>query len=190
MPRSPRAQGAAAESLVAVAPLVTRWIERLLAAHDPSLTLPQYLALRAIERERLPGSELALRTGVSRPAVSQLIAGLAAAELVERRQEPDDRRRHQLVLSATGERAFRSAEALLRDRLADILGELPRPEADALARLLPRIEAIFSGAPPPRRPPPRLPHPPRPREPPAQRQAHLTPADLADGGGGIDTHQP
>ena len=74
----------AAEALAAAAPLATRWIERLLAQHDPPLTVTQYLALRAIVRERISATELARRAGVSGPAVSQLLAGLADAGLIER----------------------------------------------------------------------------------------------------------
>jgi DNA-binding MarR family transcriptional regulator len=155
----------AAEALVAVAPLVSRWIERLLARHDPPLTVAQYLALRAIDREGVSGSELARRTGVSGPAVSQLLAALDDAGLVRRQEVAADRRRHTLALTAKGERAFRAAEALLREQLAAVLAPLPRPEADALARLLPRVEAELSGAPPPRRPaaPPPPRHGPRTR---------------------------
>jgi len=141
----------AAEALAAVAPLATRWIERLLARHDPGLTVPQYLALRAIAREGVTGSELARRTGVSGPAVSQLLSALASAGLVERRADAEDRRRQELALSPAGERAFGAAETLLRDRLGELLADLPRPEIDALSRLLPSVEAALSGAPPPRR---------------------------------------
>jgi DNA-binding MarR family transcriptional regulator len=165
MPRVHRKALDAAEALVAVAPLATRWIERLLAGHEPPLTVPQYLALRAIAREGVSGSELARRTGVSGPAVSQLLAGLADAGLLERQTIADDRRRLALALSASGERTFRSAETFLRERIATLLGELPRPEIDALSRLLPLVEAALSGTAPPRRPPP-PPGQPRHRPPP------------------------
>ena len=138
---------------VAVAPLATRWIERLLAGHDPPLTVAQYLALRAIARRGVSGSELAGRTGVSGPG------GLAAARRARRRRAArartvaDDRRRQALTLSASGERAFHSAEKLLRERLATLLVDLPRPEVDALSRLLPCVEAALSGTAPPRRHP-------------------------------------
>ena len=155
----------AAEALVAVAPLVSRWIERLLTRHDPPLTVAQYLALRAIAREGVSGSELARRTGVSGPAVSQLLAALEDAGLIERHAVAGDRRRQALALSARGERAFLSAEALLRDQLATLLAPLPTPEADALARSLPRVEAELSGAPPPRRPVPPPSRHERPRRP-------------------------
>jgi DNA-binding MarR family transcriptional regulator len=159
MPRPQHPPTEAAEALVSVAPLVSRWIERLLAGHEPSLTVAQFLALRAIAAEGVSGSELARRAGVSGPAVSQLVAGLVDADLLARHELAEDRRRHMLVLTADGDRALASARTLLRERLGTLLAGLPRPEADALARALPRVDAALSGAPPPRRPP-RPPHPP------------------------------
>jgi DNA-binding MarR family transcriptional regulator len=154
----PRPNVDAADALIGVAPLTTRWIERLLASHDPPLTVPQYLALRAIDDEPVFGVELARRAGVSEPAVSQLIAGLAGAGLLERRPAADDRRRQTLTLSTGGQRALRSARCLLADRLAMLLEDLPVPEANALARALPHVEELLSGSAPPRRSPPRPPH--------------------------------
>lgn len=160
MPAPRRSQTpAAADALVAVAPLVSRWIERLLAGHRPPLTVAQYLALRAIATEAVSSAELAQRTGVSGPAISQLLASLVDHGLLERRELVEDRRRVAHSLSARGRRALDSAQGLLRERLSSLLADLPRPEADALARALPRVEAALSGAPPPPRPR----HPPRPR---------------------------
>ncbi len=156
---------AAAEALITVAPLISRWIERLLARHSPPLTVAQFLALRAIASEELFGTELARRTGVSGAAVSQLLAGLADAGLLTRREYEADRRRQGLALTSAGRSALESAERLLRERLSSILGDLPRPETDALARALPRLAATLSGAPPPRRP-----HPPPPHRPPKGRR--------------------
>lgn len=164
IPPTPRGSAGAAEALAAVAPLATRWMERLLAHHDPPLTVTQYLALRAIGRERVGGRELAQRARVSGPAVSQLLAGLAEAGLIERHAVESDRRRVALELSPAGERAFAGAESLLSERLGSLLTPLPRPEADALTRALPQVAAALSGSPPPRRPPhPPPPPPPRPR---------------------------
>jgi len=160
----------AAEALLAVAPLVSRWIDRLLARHEPPLTVAQFLALRAIAGEGVSASELAQRTGVSGPAVSQLLTGLADSGLLERRELPEDRRRQTLTLSRAGVGALASAQALLRDRLSALLNEIPRPEADALARALPHVEAALTGSPPPRRP-----SPPRPPPPPPGRRAGPSP---------------
>lgn len=168
MPPRRHTQTEAAEALVAVAPLAARWIERLLASHDPPLTTPQYLALRAIAREQVSVNELARRAGVTGPAASQLVSALADAGLIDRRTAEQDRRRQEHALTANGQSALASAEVLLAGQMASLIGDLPRPEIDALARALPQVEAALSGAAPPRRPsPPRPPRPPHdpPRHP-------------------------
>ena len=168
MPRPRKPQTEIADALAAVAPLATRWMERVLASHEPPLTVPQYLVVRAIAMEGVSAADLARRAGVSGPAVSQLLAALADRGLIEREAVAGDRRRQELSLSASGREALSSAESVLRERLGELVGDLPAPEADALARLLPRLEAVLSGAPPPRRPPPpprqaKRPPPPRGR---------------------------
>jgi DNA-binding MarR family transcriptional regulator len=163
MPRSRNRQNGrhAAEALVRTSPLVSRWIERLLAGHDPPLTVAQYLALQAIGEGEVVGSELARRTAVSPAAVSQLLAALESARLLNRERLADDRRRQPLGLTKSGEKTLRSAQAMLQERLATLLTDLPPPEADSLARSLEKLEASLSGtAPPPR---PRRPHARRPK---------------------------
>ena len=163
----PRTHAPPVDQLVGTAALGARWAERLLAAHDPPLTLGQYLALRSIAREALTAAELARRAGVSGPAVSQLVAGLDDAGWIARSRADDDRRRQQLALSDAGAEMLASAAALLQDVLAPLLANLPPPELDALDRALPHVEAALGGTPPPRRPhPPHRPpegRPPKPR---------------------------
>jgi len=142
-------------------------MERLLAAHDPPLTLTGYLALRAAAEPGLTGGELARRTGVSEPAVSQLLRGLERQGLLRRRPGEEDRRRQAVDLTETGERAVASAADLLGERLADLLGRLGPREAETLAALLGAAEAALAGTAPPRRPPP--PRPPRPASLPGPR---------------------
>jgi DNA-binding MarR family transcriptional regulator len=147
----------AAEALVRTAPLVSRWIERLLAAHEPPLTVAQYLALQTVAEGQLVGAELARRAAVSPAAVSQLLAALEENGLLTRGRLEDDRRRQSLTLTDRGRQALRSAQTALRDRLAGLVADLPPPEADALVGSLELLEASLSGTPPPprpRRPPP------------------------------------
>jgi len=152
-PRSRAGSRPAAEALARTAPLVSRWIERLLAAHDPPLTVAQYLVLQAVGEGELVGSELARRAAVSPAAVSQLLAALEDGNLLERRRLADDRRRQPLSLTVHGQRTLRSAQRLLRERLAALLVDLPPRESDALARVLTRLERSLGGTAPP--PPPR-----------------------------------
>jgi hypothetical protein len=147
---------------------VTRWIERLLGAHELPLTVAHYLALRSIARERVSGSELALRAGSPVP----LSPGCSPRSPTASSSHAH-RRRHALALTAAGERVYRSAEALLIERLRALLGDLSPPEADALARLLLQVEAMLAGTPPPRRPPP--PPPPRTRATPATAPLDVDP---------------
>jgi DNA-binding MarR family transcriptional regulator len=151
-PRRPVTLQEAADGFGRVAPLANRWIERLLAAHDPPLTVAQYLALQAVSESDVAGAELARRAAVSQAAVSQLLASLEDAGLLDRLRATDDRRRQTLSLTPTGVDLLRSTQAFLRERLATILSDLPPPEIDALARLLPRLEALLSGQAPPLRP--------------------------------------
>jgi DNA-binding MarR family transcriptional regulator len=152
-PRHHPAGRLAAERLARTAPLVSRWIERVLAAHDPPLTVTQYLALQAIGEGEVVGAELARRAAVSPAAISQLVAGLEEAGLLTRARVDDDRRRQQLAVTEHGRWALRSAQTALRERLAGLLAEMPPAEAEALAHLLERLEASLSGTPPPPRPP-------------------------------------
>jgi DNA-binding MarR family transcriptional regulator len=162
----PRTRTPPVDELVAAAALTARWAERLLATHDPPLTLGQYLALRSIARESLTAAELARRAGVSGPAISQLVAGLEDAGWIARSRADDDRRRQQIALSDPGAQVLESAVADLQIGLGSLLSSLPPPEQDALDRALPHLEAALGGTPPPRRPPP----PPRPEGPPPHRR--------------------
>src|SRR5947199_10168397 len=111
MPRPHHPNGRqAAEKLVRTAPLVSRWIERVLAAHDPPMTVAQYLTLQAIADGEVVGAELARRAAVSPAAVSQLLGTLEQAGLVSRERREDDRRRQPLSLTDQGQWALRSAQ--------------------------------------------------------------------------------
>jgi DNA-binding MarR family transcriptional regulator len=166
MPPRPRPQ-TTADTLAAVAPLVTRLMERVLAGHDPPLTLGQYLGLRAVAAGAESAAVLARAAGVSEAAVSQLMAAFERAGTVERTAAGDDRRRRRPALTPEGKRVLASAQALVRSRLEPLVAALRPHDADALAEVLARLEPILQGHAPPRRPPP--PHPPgrhRPHPPP------------------------
>lgn len=159
-PRGAQREDAAA-ALARVAPLVSRWIERLLAELDTPLTVAQYLALEAVARGQDSGAELARGAGVSQAAVSQLVAALESAGLLERAPGGDDRRRRPLALTRPGRSALRAAQKRVRERLAQALEGLPGPEAHGLERSLAQVEALLLGVAPPPRPKP--PKPPGPR---------------------------
>jgi len=165
MPTPHRSPNEAADALIGVTPLISRWIERLLANHEPRLTLAQFLTLRAVAGGVDSSAQLARSAGVSGPAVSQLVSGLVDAGLLDRGGSTADRRRATLALTESGRIALHSATAILRDAVAAALSELPHPEIEALAQALPYVEAVLAGVTPPRRPAPPRP-PARPAAPP------------------------
>src|SRR5215469_6428343 len=133
--RRPRTHPRQVDALVGAAALTSRWAERLLTAHDPPLSLGQFLALRAIARTSLSAADLARRTGVSGPAVSQLVGVLEQSGWIERSREEDDRRRHAIQPTAEGRRVLESVSLDLAERIGPLLATLPHPEQVALARL-------------------------------------------------------
>jgi DNA-binding MarR family transcriptional regulator len=159
-PHHRQSHAPAAETLSRVAPLVTRWVERLLASHEPSLTVGQYLALHAVDHDQLVGIELARRAGVSPAAISQVLSSLEDAGLLERARSDTDRRRQQLSLTTIGTEVLESIKRDLRTGLGGLLTDLPPHQTEALAHTLENLEAVLTGVAPPRRPP--HPRPPKP----------------------------
>jgi DNA-binding MarR family transcriptional regulator len=161
--RDPGPARNAAATLARVAPLAGRWIERLLAAHEPPLTVAQFLALEAIAGGDVAGVDLARSASVTPAAVSQLVAALESTGYVERARSAEGRRRQPLVLTRVGRSVLDSARLLTTTRLAELFDEVPPPELDAIDRSLRYLDAVLTGAAPPRVRPPARPHPPHPR---------------------------
>jgi DNA-binding MarR family transcriptional regulator len=76
-----------------------------------------------------------------------LLNDLEADDLVERRRDPADRRRHIVSMTAKGRRALDQAEQAQQTLEDEILGSLSHEERTTLANLLRRaIDAQTSGA--------------------------------------------
>jgi MarR family transcriptional regulator, lower aerobic nicotinate degradation pathway regulator len=99
-----------------------------------------YQVLAALE-EFGPASQAALgrRTGIDRSDVVAAINELAEQGLVERTQDPTDRRRNTITLTPTGRRQLRRLDEM-RDNVQDaLLAPLSADERDHLTRLLTRV---------------------------------------------------
>jgi DNA-binding MarR family transcriptional regulator len=109
------------------------------------LSLTAAATLATLERSgpcRL--TSLAIREGVTQPAMTQLIGRLAEAGLVERIADPADGRVVQVRLTADGKATLAGRRAVRADRLAGLLGLLSADEQRALAAALPAMEALAS----------------------------------------------
>src|SRR5262245_2038286 len=114
---------------------LARQLDRALDTTD--VTLPQFRVMALIDNGSSASSALARRLAVSPPTVTAVVDSLVARRLVERRNDPGDRRRLALHLTAKGRRALREADAAIADRLRLISSHLDEPDAaaDALASL-------------------------------------------------------
>jgi DNA-binding MarR family transcriptional regulator len=109
-------------------------------AKEQGVSMPQIGAMFRIRRRGSCGvSEVGLDLGVTNPAASQMLERLVLAGLVERREDPDDRRARQIVLTERGHQVLRGAmEARTRSfgALADRLSPRERGRAAASLRTL------------------------------------------------------
>lgn len=111
-----------------------------------SLTYQQYNVLRIIHSEGpVPQAEIARRLLVSAPVVTRLAGSLADAGLVERGQDPNDRRTVRLALTGTGRR---QAAAMRRDLLKaaeELIEPLPEERRAAVAAALDELQILLPG---------------------------------------------
>jgi DNA-binding MarR family transcriptional regulator len=88
---------------------------------------------------------LAVREGVTQPAMTQLIGRLQDAGLVDRVADPADGRVVQVRLTADGKATLAGRRAVRADRLAELLARLSPEEQQTLAAALPAMETLASG---------------------------------------------
>jgi DNA-binding MarR family transcriptional regulator len=101
-------------------------------AAEFGLTPPQMFALNVLDPERpIPMRELAAQLHCDNSNVTGLVDRLTAQGLVERREDPHDRRVRMLAVTDDGAR--------IRERLRAVLGEVP----PSIARLSPDDQVVL-----------------------------------------------
>ncbi len=143
MPASPRDPAPLVQRLIG---LVNRKSagESTALMHASGLTMPQIVVLFALRRAEASISELAQRLRMSLPATSQLVDRLVEAGLIDRTEDPADRRVRRIsilpaglrFLEQFGEMRSREIEEALRSLSADTRALL----AAALTRVVAELE--------------------------------------------------
>ncbi|MGN9774510.1 MarR family winged helix-turn-helix transcriptional regulator [Micromonospora sp. H33] len=110
------------------------------SALSPLGLRPRHLVALTVLREGGGTSQQALAGTLEMDGtnVVGLLNELESAGLVERRRSPEDRRRHVVELTTTGEARLREAECALASAEAEVLGALDPAERDTLYELLRR----------------------------------------------------
>lgn len=105
---------------------------------DLSRSQVEVLFLVAHSSRAMTPGRLAEALGVTRGAVTQLVAGLVAAGLLEQQRDPGDARRRILVLSAGSRARVERFEQDVVAELAPRFADLGDEELETLASLLAR----------------------------------------------------
>jgi len=86
-----------------------------------------------------PQQELAAHLGITGPAAAEVVDELVRAELVQRGQDPYDRRRYALELTPLGRSRLVLMRAAVRRLRAEVLSLLGTPQHDELLALLTKL---------------------------------------------------
>lgn len=112
---------------------------------EPSLSVPQFRLLGFLSRH--PGSslsEVADHLGVTRATASSMTDRLVQRGLVDRVEDPDERRHVMLSLTVTGQDQLEQMRQITRLKIAELLGGLTPEELDSLSAGLKILGQVFN----------------------------------------------
>jgi DNA-binding MarR family transcriptional regulator len=121
---------------------LSRAVEKVVAGFD--LSVSQFRILDRLTDGAERGTRLADWLSVKPPSLTTLVDGLVRRGLVERAEDPTDRRRVTHTLTRGGRLVYDDVSAALAARLIELCERLPDPAtADALIRALADWNAAF-----------------------------------------------
>ena len=129
--------------LLTCAQLIERQVRSRLRSRFGT-TLPRFDLLSQLERHPagLKMNELSRLLMVTGGNVTGIVDQLEGEGLVERLDEPADRRAFRIRLTGAGERAFAEMARAHEEWVVELLGGLSRKDSDALMQLLARLKRI------------------------------------------------
>jgi DNA-binding MarR family transcriptional regulator len=139
--------GECAREVLDVVPLVFRVIRaefRKVGARE--ISVPQYRSLAFVYRnEGASLSEVGDHIGLTLPTMSLLVDGLVVRGLVNRRTDPNDRRRMTLTLTEAGRARLESARAAAMTNLEERFRKLPASERATITLAMRMLSELFTG---------------------------------------------
>ncbi|OCR01106.1 MarR family transcriptional regulator [Oscillatoriales cyanobacterium USR001] len=129
-------------------PLIMRFIRSQMRSQgEPNLSVPQFRTMMFLYRH--PGASLsnvAEHLGVTRPTASVICDRLVQRSLIDRAEDPKQRRSVVLKLTETGCDRLQEMRQITRTKIADILAELSEEQLLHTFEVLEILNSIFKDA--------------------------------------------
>ena len=127
-------------------PVVMRFIRaEMRSKRARGVSVPQFRSMAFLRtNEGASLSQVAEHVGLSMPAMSRLIDGLVRRGLLARDSSESDRRKVTLRLTARGQDMIRAARKWTEQRLAAVLGNLPKDHRSEIAAAMAVLKGAFT----------------------------------------------
>jgi DNA-binding MarR family transcriptional regulator len=136
-----------AEQIMHVIPWVTRFLRSEIRYHGQPLSLSQLRVLSYLERNPQSSlSSVAEYLDVTRPTMSTMIDRLVQRGLVDRAEDPQERRRLLLCLTPEGMQQFQQVTAATCARVAERFAQFTESELEQLTQGLSLLGKAFQDA--------------------------------------------
>jgi MarR family transcriptional regulator for hemolysin len=104
------------------------------------ISFSQFLILLALHcNTRTSQSQIADFLYLTEATVSRHISALEEEKLLSRKEDPTNRRKHILTMSAKGQRAFSRAHAIIEDALKELFKDIPSTERSQITCAFNRV---------------------------------------------------
>jgi DNA-binding MarR family transcriptional regulator len=137
-----------ARELLEVVPLVMREIRsQMRSRRSLELTIPQFRTLAFVNRNK--GSslyEVSDHMGLTPPSVSTLVDGLIERGMMEREEDPTDRRRVRLAVTSHGRAILETASHETLTYLAKKLSNVTPDNREVIAKAMEILRITFAGS--------------------------------------------
>jgi len=134
-----------ASEMVDTVPLVMRVIRKHFRRHRSGLSVAQFRTLWFVSTDAHQSlSAVAEYIGLSLPAMSRLVDGLVAREMIQRRACEKDRRHVRLSITDKGESAVREARQIAQSHVAEALTQLSSDQQETVRAAMEILRGVFT----------------------------------------------
>lgn len=136
----------AASELMEAMPAIMQFVRtEMRNQREPSLSVPQFRVLAFLGRyPHASLSKVADHIGITRATASTMVDRLVQRELVNRQEDPHERRQIMLKLTPTGSDRLEKMRDTTRQKIADLLDELTSEELGHVAIGLTLLGQVFN----------------------------------------------